>query len=129
MSDPVDPVLPATRIGIAGLALLWHHLTANLCTELSPAFYSGYFHHVSHIPSRNNHHCTFHSPDYGEMASLLFLAEVHVSAAGWAAVLSFLRPGYCSRDFLFRVLLCRDLHCLGFRRLSQHGRDSSRHCY
>src|SRR3954469_4235687 len=100
MPDPVDLVLPVTRIGITGLALLWHHLKANLCTKLGHVLHSDCFLHESHIPFRNNHHCTFHSPDCGELVSLLFLVEVHVSAVGCSSVLSFLQPGYYSRDFL-----------------------------
>src|SRR3954470_14629174 len=129
MSGLVDLVLLTTRTGIAGPALLSHHSTANLGTEFFPAFHSGYFHHEPHIPSRNNHHYTSHSPDCGELVSLLFPAEVHVSVVDWVANLSFLQPGYYSRDFLFRDLLFRDLHYLGFRCLSRHGRGFSRHCY
>src|SRR4051812_22792648 len=101
MPNPVDPALLTIQTGTAGLVLLLHHLTAGLCKELFPAFHSGYFHHEPHIPSRNNHHYTSCSPDCGELVSLLFPAEVHISVEDWVAVLSFPLPGYYSRDFLF----------------------------
>src|SRR3954468_23546439 len=129
MSDLVDLALPTTRTGIADPTLLLHHLLANLCTGFYPVSHSDCFHPGLRIPPRNIHHCTFHSSDCGELASLLFPAEAHVLVAGWAVLLSLLRPGSGFHDYLLRVLSCRDPHCLGPRRPFPHGRGFSPHCY
>src|SRR4051812_19579348 len=112
MPDQADLALLTTRTGITCPVLALHHLMASFCTLLSPAFHNGHFYHVLHTPYLNNHHCTSHLPDYGEMVSLLFPAEAHFSDEDWAADPSFLLPGYCSHDFLFRGLHYLGFHCL-----------------